>query len=256
MSILKEIISFKKKNLPSRSSFLNADIPLNNRNFKESIQKKKNLSLIAELKRKSPSKGAMRPDMTIEEAVQMYHPYASAMSILTESKYFGGSLRDLEQASKTTSLPLLRKDFIIDPLQVKESRFYHANAYLLISTVLSKNQLEELILVGKEYNMPALVEIQNEKDLELTMQIREIEILGVNNRNLHDLSLDMDNTKRLMNIMPDNIKEKLILVSESGFQKPEDIKKVPPEIDAVLIGSGFMQSNSPEKLLEKMFGQK
>ena len=255
MSILKKIIESKKKNLPSKSSWSEREVSKSTRDFRKAIQSSPSnpIHLIGELKRKSPSKGELNPSITVQKAWELYSPYASALSILTESDFFGGSLDDLHQADQISQLPLLRKDFIIDPIQVKEARYYGADSYLLIVATLGKNQLIELVEAGSEYNMPPLVEVHNEKELEIALDI-DIPILGINNRNLNDLTIDLKNTPRLIEIIPDKLKENLIIISESGFHNKDDIHSLPSEVDAVLMGTSFMSTQEPEALLKNIWG--
>lgn len=208
--------------------------------------------LISEIKRKSPSKGSINPEMTVERAVKLYQPYASAISVLTEPNYFGGSLEDLREAAALTEIPLLRKDFIVDPVQIREARHYGADFFLLMLSVLDQNQMEELLEAGREYNMEALVEVHDEAELERALQL-DISILGINNRNLHDLSIDLATTPRLLARIPEQIMEGLTIVGESGLSSRADLDQLPQRVDAVLIGTAFMNSPNPEQLLEEMF---
>ena len=254
MSVLNNIVQSVKDNLPSKNILNNVDISLNNKNFKEAIHKKNtSVSLIAEVKRKSPSKGILNLETSLDKIIEIYDNQASAMSILTEPNYFGGSLEYLQLASQLTQKPLLRKDFIIDPIQIKEARYYGASAFLLIVASLSKQQLQDFILIGKEFKMDALVEIQNEHELEIILDIPEVEILGINNRNLHTLDIDMNTTNRIFKEIPKDKQTSLTIVSESGFSSKKDLEQLPNNVDAILMGTGFMQSKNPKKLLEEMF---
>ena len=209
-------------------------------------------ALIAEFKRKSPSKGDINLDITIEEALSIYAEYASAFSILTEPNFFGGSLEDLKRAREFSSLPILRKDFIVDPVQIRETKYYGANAYLLIVAALSKNQLIELIDVGEELSLQALVEVHTESELETALELKPA-ILGINNRNLADLGIDLGTTSRLLKMIPEDALKDMAVVSESGLGSEKDILRLPKAVDAVLIGTSFMQSGDPRRLLQEMF---
>ena len=253
MSVLNTIITSIKSNLPPTNSYKNITIPKNSISFKNSILLKNKIALIAELKRKSPSKGILNTEISIENIISIYDEYASAMSILTEPTYFGGKLADLQEAKKLTQKPLLRKDFIIDSVQIKEARYYGASAFLLIVASLSKSQLQEYIGLGKELGMDALVEIQNENELEIALDIPEIEILGINNRNLHTLAIDMNTVSRIYRYIPLAKRTEWTLVAESGYSSKEDLLKLPEHIKAILMGTGFMTSNNPKKILEEMF---
>jgi indole-3-glycerol phosphate synthase len=252
MNTLKRIIDDKKTEIPKK---------LPSGNFKPTVkdvvsllQPKNRMSLIAEIKRKSPSKGSINPQMTVKKAIELYQPYANAISVLTEKNYFGGSLADLKEASESTSLPLLRKDFLTDPVQIAEARYYGADFYLLIAAALDKNQLAELIHAGAEWNMPALVEVHNEAELETALDL-EVQLLGINNRSLVDLTIDLNVTKNLSGRIPPAIRKEIILISESGIKNKEDLDFARFYTDGVLIGTAFMDSPDPEKLLCEMFGQ-
>ena len=188
MNILQRILGSVKANLPSQKMIQDLIIEESSdgfgADFKSYIQKSRkpdsNIerpSLIAEFKRKSPSENEFEPDITMEQALDIYSRYASALSILTEPYFFGGNLDDLKKARETTSLPILRKDFIIDHRQVKEARYYGANAYLLIVAALSRDQLSELIDAGREFSMYALVEVHTGSELEIALEL-EPDILG------------------------------------------------------------------------------
>ena len=254
--MLKEILASVKANLPSHKRIQDLIIEESNDgfgvSFKSHIHQSKKPSLIAEFKRESPSKGKLNPDIKLKQTLDIYSRYASAISILTEPRFFGGSLNDLKKAREITSLPILRKDFIIDPIQIKEARYYGANAYLLIVAALSKNQLSELIDAGREFSMDVLIEVHRESELELALELNP-DILGINNRNLNDLSIDLNTTERLMKMIPEDILEGMVIVSESGLYSREDILSLPKRVDAVLIGTSFMLSEDPELLLKEMF---
>jgi len=256
MNVLQNIIQNKKNEIPKKLP--KANIAKTQKNvimsFRNPVTSVSKLKLIAELKRVSPSKGVLNREISVESAVRLYEPYASALSILTEKNYFGGSLEDLREASRLTNLPLLRKDFITESIQVAESRLYGADFYLLIAAALEKNQLSELIEAGREYNMPALIEVHNEEELESVLDLN-VSLLGINNRNLTDLSIDLNTTGKLIERIPAEMKKNIILVSESGLKTMDDLQKVENMVNAVLMGTIFMESNEPESLLKKMFGK-
>ena len=253
MSFLKRIIEFTEKNLPGKPSLENIHPQKSVRDFKSAIIRKKGkeVRLIGELKRKSPSRGEINLNMTVRDAWELYSPYAAALSVLTEPHFFGGSLKDLKEMDLLSKLPILRKDFILHPVQVKEARHYGADAYLLIVAALSQDQLKELMDAGREYNMPALVEVHNETEMETALEAQAA-ILGINNRDLNDLSIDLKTTERLVRRIPEGLKKSLTLISESGFHKKEDIQDLPKEIDAVLIGTSFMSAQNPQKAIEEL----
>jgi len=257
MNIIEQIIKDKKQSIPSDKEFFNKDIIPTEKDFTSALKKntpQDKISLIAEIKRKSPSKREIRLGLTVKQALEWYEPYASAISVLTEENYFGGCITDLEKANSLTNKPLLRKDFITELVQIKEARFYKADAYLLIASVLSRNQLIELIEAGLEYNMPALVEVHSIDELEIVLQT-PAKIIGVNNRNLKDLSIDLNQTSKIIKYIPQEIKNKIVIISESGIQNKNDLIKVQSHADAVLIGTAFMKEKNPSVLLKNMFGK-
>ena len=252
MSVLNEIVASRKKSLPSKGSISASSLKPSERDFKAALSHKSGLSLIAELKRKSPSKGAIQLDAKVEEVVNVYKDFAQAMSVLTEPHYFGGSLADLEQVSNLVDFPVLRKDFIIDPIQVLEARKHGAHAYLLRQACLDRNQMAELLAVGRDFNMTALVEVHSEKELEQAM-VHKIDVLGINNRDLNTLEIDIKNTERIVSELTDALQHSLTIVSESGLYSKIDLDSLPECIDAVLIGTSLMSSEKPRQLLESMF---
>ena len=253
MNVLEKIINERKKDLPAARMLNNKPASSTSKDFAKALRKKNSMpSLIAELKRKSPSKGDIRTNITVEEAVKLYEPYAAALSILTEPNYFGGSLKDLSLAASLTQKPLLRKDFLIDPVQVKEARLFGADAYLLIMAALSDSQFEEMLDAGREFDMPALVEVHNEEEAERALKY-DIQIMGINNRNLEDLSIDLSTTERIISSLSGEEKKKLIIVSESGLSSKKDIENLPEEVEAVLVGTAIMSAEDPAEFLKSVF---
>jgi len=200
------------------------------------------IQLIAEVKKASPSKGIIRPDFKPVEIAQTYASNgASAISVLTETRYFQGSLNHLGDIRNTLGnkrLPLLRKDFIHDPYQVYESRAYGADSLLLIAAILTPKKLEELLGLSYELGMNCLVEIHNEAELEISLR-SGARIIGINNRDLKTFTVDLTTTERLRPLIPPD----RIVVSESGINDRGDIEKLRQwDIDAVLIGEALMSA--------------
>jgi len=168
--------------------------------------------------------------------------------VLTDEPAFKGSLDYLEIASKEVSIPLLRKDFIVDPYQVKEAKAYGADAVLLIATITQGSQLDELLHAAKEFGVQALVECYSEEDFEY-VNFENVDILGVNNRDLRLFEVDLHRGIGLLHKAP----EDTVLVSESGLGKAEDLKLLFDEdIDAALIGEHFMRQPDPGKAVKEM----
>ena len=241
--MLKQIIENKrkeveinKKNNPL-SSFKN-ELVDSNRDFKKALSKNK-LNLIAEFKRKSPSKNIINNNLKINEIIKIYNKHADAISILTDENFFNGKLEDMKTTSSMTKLPILRKDFIIDEYQIYEARFYGADALLLIASILSLDEINNFINTAKSMNMNCLVEVHNEEELSKVLNSKA-EIIGINNRNLGTLEIDLNTTLRLMNKIPSD----KIVVSESGIKGNEYVQKIKNKVNAILVGSQFM--NSPD----------
>ena len=201
------------------------------------------ISLIAEHKRRSPSAGVLRDGASVSDVVQAYERGgAAALSVLTERSHFGGSLEDLQEAIAATELPVLRKDFIVDPYQLYESAAAGADAILLIVAVLDHDGLYELHRQARGLDLDVLVEVHDEHELERALDI-DADILGINNRDLGDFSVDIERTYELLSDVPAG----KTVVSESGFSSREqldDLDRV--GIDAVLIGETLMRSPDVE----------
>ncbi len=221
------------------------------RNFLDRVrrEKKDNIRVIAEVKKASPSKGVIRHDFDPVKIAEEYEKNgASAISVLTEEDYFLGRPDFLERIRGTVGIPLLRKDFILEPYQVVEARTLGADAFLLIVSLLTDELLEALILQGEELGMTALVEVHGEEELERAL-CSPARMIGINNRDLKTFTTDIQQTFRLIGKIPD---EKVV-VSESGIQSPEDLKKLENAgVDAVLVGEVLMRSRQPGKKLREL----
>ena len=203
------------------------------------------LSLIAEHKRRSPSAGPIRDDLELEDVVRAYERGgASALSILTEGPSFGGSLEDLRAARSASRLPLLRKDFIVDAYQVQEAFAAGADAILLIVAALTRPELAALHARAHELGLSALVEVHDERELEVALAL-EAPIIGINNRDLKTLSVDTRRTFELM--LGISSHPRALVVSESGFSRPEQLDELEAAgVDGVLIGEALMRSPDVE----------
>jgi len=201
------------------------------------------LSLIAEHKRRSPSAGLIRADLALEDVVVAYERGgAAAVSVLTEGPNFGGSLDDLGRARELTDLPILRKDFVVDPYQVDESIAIGADAVLLIVAALEGDELHDLYARASERGLSALVEVHDRRELERALECGA-SIIGVNNRDLRTLEVDTERTSQLASEIPDGV----ITVAESGFKVPEQLVALRDAgVDAVLIGEALMRATDIE----------
>jgi indole-3-glycerol phosphate synthase len=209
------------------------------------------VSLIAEHKRRSPSAGTIREGARVTDIVQAYERGgAAALSILTEPFHFGGSLDDLREARTAASLPILRKDFIVHRYQLYEAAAAGADAILLIVAALEKSELSELLHEASELDLDALVEVHDERELEAALDV-EADVLGINNRNLADFSVDIERTFELLADIPAG----KTVVSESGFStrdQLDDLERV--GVDAVLIGETLMRAPDIEAAVRELTG--
>jgi indole-3-glycerol phosphate synthase len=207
------------------------------------------LRVIAELKRASPSRGVLREDFRLDEIARSYEAAgASALSVLTEERFFLGSLADLEAARAAVRLPVLRKDFIITDYQIYESVAAGADALLLIVAALSDEDLRSFLALCRDLRIAPLVEVHDEIELERAVQAGAT-ILGVNNRDLKTLEVDLATSFRLRAGIPAGC----IAVSESGIKTPEDLRRIAEAgFDAVLIGERFMTAADPGAALRQI----
>jgi len=209
------------------------------------------ISLIAEHKRRSPSAGAIRADVTVDDIVLAYQRGgAAALSILTEPFHFAGSLDDLRAARAVSELPVLRKDFIVDPYQLYESAAAGADAILLIVAALEPDVLYELLHEARALDLDALVEIHDERELEVALDV-EADVLGINNRDLGDFSVDIERTFDLLADIPAG----KTVVSESGFTRRDQLDELDRVgVDAVLIGETLMRAPDVEEATRRLSG--
>lgn len=222
------------------------------RGFYQSIRPDGTTKVIAEIKCASPSKGVLRPDFNPVEISKSYaRGGASAISVLTDSRFFKGSLNHLRDIRSSVEIPLLRKDFIIDHYQVYESRFYGADAILLIVAALDSTILKELLELAHSLDMDAIVEIHNEAELHKAIQVGS-DIIGINNRNLKTFDVSLETSLRLCRLIPGD----KIIISESGISSVDDIKRLRSAgINVLLIGETFMRSPEPGEELRKLLSE-
>lgn len=207
------------------------------------------MSFICECKKASPSKGLIEPDFRYLEIAREYEEAgADCISVLTEPKWFLGSDEYLKEIAKTVSIPCIRKDFTVDEYQIYQAKTLGAAAVLLICSILSEVQLGEYIKVCDSLGISALVEIHNEKEAGMAVRAGA-RIIGVNNRNLKDFTVDTANSRKLRDLIPDDI----IFVSESGVKSTDDIRAI-REIgaDAVLIGETLMRADDKKAKLDEL----
>jgi len=201
-----------------------------------------NTGIIAEHKRRSPSKSVIKQKVSVQDVAQGYETAGvSGMSVLTDGKYFGGSLDDLIMARAVTQIPLLRKEFIIDEYQLLEAKAYGADVILLIAAVLTRDQIKSLSEFAKNLSLDVLLEVHNQEELEKSI-MPSLDMLGVNNRNLKTFEVSIDTSKELSNKIPDEF----VKVSESGISSIEAIKDLKQYgYQGFLIGENFMKTENP-----------
>lgn len=207
------------------------------------------ISVIAEFKRRSPSAGLLREGASVEELARVYESAgAAAMSVLTDAPHFEGSLDDLRAARAACALPLLRKDFIIDPLQLQEASAAGADAVLLIVAALEPSVLAELQGAARGLGMDVLVEVHDRAELDVALAAGA-DLIGVNNRDLRDFSVDVRRTFELLDAIPEGV----IVVSESGIASPEQLRELQERgAHAVLVGESLMRAPDPARALREL----
>lgn len=221
------------------------EIEKSTRNFRPALLKE-GLSLIAEIKKASPSEGILNKNFDHISIARIYQNYASAVSIVTDERFFQGKLEYLADIDKISQLPLLRKDFIIDEYQIYESRYYGADAVLLISSLLKSSEINEFIKIAKSYHMHCVVEIHDLKELKKVLAT-EARIIGINNRDLESFKVDLNTTVQLAPHIPDGH----LIIAESGITDLKDIEVMRENVNGILVGSAFMKSKNLEESLKK-----
>lgn len=219
------------------------------RSLKKAINRKDKISIIAEIKQASPSAGIIRKDFSpLELAKKLERAGAHALSVLTEEEFFLGKGSYIEDIRKQVEMPILRKDFIIDEVQVLESRALGADAILLLMRILDEERLRKLYCVAKDLGMEVLVEIHTEKELKKVLKFSP-EIIGINNRNLNTLKVDTDRAKKLLPFIP----ERVVTVSESGITSLKDMLVLKGlGVNAVLVGEAIMREADVEKKVREL----
>jgi indole-3-glycerol phosphate synthase len=207
--------------------------------------------IIAEHKRKSPSKGFINGNINLEEVVKGYEEAsASAVSVLTDQKYFGGNLADLKEATSLLSIPVLRKDFIVDEYQIHEAKAYGAAIILLIAASLTTDEVDRFAKLSRELGMEVLFEVHNEE--ELLKVSDHVNVVGVNNRDLKTFHVDIEQSVKLAMLIPNQF----IKISESGISNTETVKMLKTHgYQGFLMGENFMKEANPGEALKKFIKQ-
>ncbi|WEK55705.1 MAG: indole-3-glycerol phosphate synthase TrpC [Candidatus Cohnella colombiensis] len=216
------------------------------------IGRNRSTGLIAEVKKASPSKGLIRPDFHPVSLAQAYvNAGTDCISVLTDTDYFQGSNSYVQQIREQVSVPLLRKDFLIDEHQIYEARLIGADAILLIAAILTKEQLSSFYTLAKDLGLDVLVEVHNRPELETVLEIGKASLIGVNNRDLKTFITDLNVTEQLIGLMPKDV----LAVSESAITSPEDIAFVRAAgAQAVLVGEHFMRQADVSAAVHDLLG--
>lgn len=248
MTILEKIIAHKQLEVAERKAAVPAEMLEASEHFNRpvfslagALDKSDAFGIIAEFKRRSPSKGAINENASIEEITKGYVATgASALSILTDSDFFGGSSEDLMKARLVNSRPILRKDFIVDEYQIVEARSIGADVILLIAAALDEKRIAELATFAASLGLEVLLEIHTREEIPASLE--NINVIGVNNRDLHDFSTDPMRSIELAKHLPEGITK----ISESGLDNAETIIKLRDAgFNGFLIGEAFMRENDP-----------
>lgn len=253
MTILDKIVERKRVEVSEAQAKVSieelSEYPLFSRtcySLKESVLDPQRTGIISEYKRASPSKGVINNINTVSEVVKGYqNAGASAISVLTDADFFQGSLKDLKEARSVLTIPLLRKEFIIDKYQIAEAKAYGADIILLIAACLTNEEVSELSNYAKTLGLNVLLEVHNEEELKGNL-FDTVDAIGVNNRNLKDFSVSLAHSYDLVNKIPDTY----IKVSESGISDPQTIRELKSiGYNSFLIGENFMKTTDPGKAL-------
>jgi len=259
-TILKKIVTRKWQEIEQRQRLLKLadckaqafDMPAT-RGFVSSIENKitQNLpAIIAEIKKASPSKGVIRENFIPQDIAESYEAAGAAcLSVLTDHDFFQGHEDYLQQARVASALPIIRKDFMVAPYQIYESRVVNADCILLIAACLTKDQMQELAGISNEIGLDVLVEVHNEEELQQALSLNT-KLLGINNRDLHSFEVSLDNTFKLLDQIPEN----RIVVTESGIHTQEDVQAMQAhKVNSFLVGEAFMRAENPGDELKRLF---
>lgn len=260
MGILDEIVADKRKRLAEHKAVISEGemkrLALENERRSISFYNalaKEGLSIIGEFKKASPSMGVIDGKIELTDRIDQYNESVDAISVLTEEDHFNGGVEYLKKVRSISSLPIIRKDFIIDEYQVYEAKVIGADCILLIAAILNDTDMKSFYELAYSLGMDVLLEVHNEEEMERALKLKA-KIVGVNNRNLKDFTIDLKHTQRLSKYMDSLIEEKgyegkrPVFVSESGVSTDDDIRFLKESnVDALLIGRAFMESEKPKE---------
>jgi indole-3-glycerol phosphate synthase len=260
--ILNKIVAVKReevaaaiKRKPMAAMREDAESRVLTRDFVGAIRSKQTAgraAVIAEIKKASPSRGVLRADFIPADIAQSYAEYGAAcLSVLTDQQFFQGSVDYLKQARASCSLPVLRKDFMVDAYQIYESRVMGADCILLIAACLDDKQLQDMEALALMLDMAVLVEVHDASELERSLRLKT-PLIGINNRNLKTFEVSLQNTLELVGKVP----PERIVITESGISAPQDVKRMQGAgVNAFLVGEAFMRAEDPGVALAALFGQ-
>ena len=258
MTILEELAAHARERVKEEKSIRSAeqlkqmayDLPKGDFAFEKAL-KSGDISFICECKKASPSKGLIAPDFPYLEIAKAYEAAgAAAISVLTEPKWFLGQDSYLKEIAENVSIPCLRKDFTVDAYMIYVAKLLGASAVLLICSILNEEQIHRYISICDELGLSALVEAHDEAEVQMALRAGA-RVIGVNNRNLKDFTVDTENSRKLRSLIPEDV----IFVSESGVRTAEDIQKLREAgADAVLIGETLMRAPDKKAKLEELGG--
>jgi len=258
MTILEKIVLEKRKQLEADKQLVSVKVLGQSVYFnrecaslKEYIFRNDKSGIITEIKKKSPALGAINPEINVENLAAAYTlAGASALSVLTDNRFFGGCNADLQVARENTTIPILRKDFVIDGYQVVEAKSIGADIILLIAAILTKEEIAQFTELAHKLGMEVILEVHAEKELEKIYD--KVDVIGVNNRNLETMQIDIATSKSMAKLIPSGF----LKISESGIENPEIVLELKQfGYDGFLIGSHFMKHADPGKACAEFIQQ-
>lgn len=258
MTILDEIIEYKKKEIASCKELISiqelkekALFSRDTVSLKASVLNTDRTGIISEFKRKSPSKGIINNNVTVEDVTKGYAKGgASGLSVLTDFNFFGGSIEDLQKARQANEIPILRKEFIVDDYQLVEAKAFGADAILLIAAVLDAVEIETLYKAANKLGLEVLLEIHTEEELQKING--HADLIGINNRNLKTFEVDIENSIKLAGMLPSEMPK----IAESGISSIDMIKRLKGKgFDGFLIGENFMRTPEPGQAFQEFVKQ-
>jgi indole-3-glycerol phosphate synthase/phosphoribosylanthranilate isomerase len=258
VNVLETIVENKRKEVAERelafplARFKDQLLPSEKSLF-DSLNRSR-VGFIFECKKASPSKGLIRENFDLDEILAAYLPYAAGLSVLTDEKYFQGNYEYLAYATERSTVPVLNKDFFVSAYQVYLARYYHADAVLLMLSVLSDSEYRQLATIAKSLHLDILTEVSNEEEMVRAIDL-QANIIGINNRNLRDLSTDLATTERLIPLLKE-AKHDHVVISESGIYTHDDVKRLSTVSHGFLVGSSLMAEADLAKAVKQLvFGR-